>query len=621
MLAFSQKRILDALNTPPEKMTPDQIAVASRVIDGLTGASASEAVGELKSAGMPDQIVGTMQRKVDDLYVQMNQEQNEDARSAIKKHVALILAGVALTFGTMGLAIPAVIAAVVAAFPALAQEWSDFRDQYSKDIASKYHAKQQEHAAKHTAAVAGAAAFAGKAATPPEPAPARSLRTAQTAIASTVHHPFGSPAGPGLFSVKGLQLPAYIQNVAHALGLPESQAIHEAVGIVQNWAAGHDGHGHKVTPEVQAAAVKAIAEWEADKAAAKGSGRSAVVAYEYRAELSTAEINNLPDSAFAHIESGGSKDSEGKTTPRDLRHYPIHDAAHVRNALGRAGNEMQNGDQGAQQIARAAMPKIQAAAKAMGIGGALGQSDDGRALAVMEEVREVRITSQYRDLDSSLELRMAPDGGQWIGGYAAVFRPRESRNLGGFVEQVDPGALSGARAAGWQGVVCRYNHNNDMVLGTTASGTLQLHTDGVGLDYQVLPPESRADVRELVQRGDIRYSSFAFRCAPGGDEWGITDQNFPRRILHDITLIDVAPVLTPAYPDATAAVRATSPALRSLAAAMQISVDEVRSLADNDELRRLFTRTDRPVYRPEPKRLFGPQAAMMLLSRREDPYA
>jgi hypothetical protein len=107
----------------------------------------------------------------------------------------------------------------------------------------------------------------------------------------------------------------------------------------------------------------------------------------------------------------------------------------------------------------------------------------------------------------------------------------------------------------------------------------------------------------------------------GGDEWGITDQNFPQRTLHSVDLVDVAPVLTPAYPDATAAVRATAPALRSLADHMQVAVDEVRRLAEADELRRLFVRSDRPIYRPEPKRLFGPAAAAMLLTRRSDPYA
>lgn len=55
----------------------------------------------------------------------------------------------------------------------------------------------------------------------------------------------------------------------------------------------------------------------------------------------TSYINNLADSAFLYIEDGGSKDGEGKTKPRSLRHFPYRDAAgkidlpHLRNALAR----------------------------------------------------------------------------------------------------------------------------------------------------------------------------------------------------------------------------------------------------------------------------------------------
>jgi len=52
-------------------------------------------------------------------------------------------------------------------------------------------------------------------------------------------------------------------------------------------------------------------------------------------EMTRKKINDLPDSDFAYISPGGEKDSSGKTTPRSLRHLPIHDAAHVRNALAR----------------------------------------------------------------------------------------------------------------------------------------------------------------------------------------------------------------------------------------------------------------------------------------------
>jgi HK97 family phage prohead protease len=79
---------------------------------------------------------------------------------------------------------------------------------------------------------------------------------------------------------------------------------------------------------------------------------------EQRAELKAKTINDLPDSAFAYIEPGGEKDEEGKTVPRSKRHFPIHDAAHVRNALARAPQS---------PFGVKAMPKIRAAAKRFGI--------------------------------------------------------------------------------------------------------------------------------------------------------------------------------------------------------------------------------------------------------------
>lgn len=97
--------------------------------------------------------------------------------------------------------------------------------------------------------------------------------TAETPVASTVHHPFGSPSGPGLFRMKGAQLPAYVQNVARAMlrsgsAHDESSAIQMAIGVIRRWAAGDAGKGRKTHPDVQAAAVKAIADWEALKARA-----------------------------------------------------------------------------------------------------------------------------------------------------------------------------------------------------------------------------------------------------------------------------------------------------------------------------------------------------------------
>lgn len=55
----------------------------------------------------------------------------------------------------------------------------------------------------------------------------------------------------------------------------------------------------------------------------------------------TAYVNELPDSAFLYVEGGGSKDADGRTTPRDLRHFPYKDQSgkvdlpHLRDAVGR----------------------------------------------------------------------------------------------------------------------------------------------------------------------------------------------------------------------------------------------------------------------------------------------
>tara|TARA_R100000458_G_C8245077_1_gene223228 strand:- start:516 stop:1190 length:675 start_codon:yes stop_codon:yes gene_type:complete len=80
------------------------------------------------------------------------------------------------------------------------------------------------------------------------------------------------------------------------------------------------------------------------------------------AKMSSKQKNDLPDSDFAYIEPGGKKDAEGKTVPRSLRHLPINDAAHVRNALARLDQTDIS-----PEAKKAALRKIKAAAKKFGI--------------------------------------------------------------------------------------------------------------------------------------------------------------------------------------------------------------------------------------------------------------
>lgn len=91
------------------------------------------------------------------------------------------------------------------------------------------------------------------------------------------------------------------------------------------------------------------------------------ILFRIKAKISVASRNDLPDSDFAYIEPGGTKDDSGKTAPRSLRHYPIQDEAHVRNALSRIAQAIKRGGKSA-EIAKKAQSNVRDAAKKFGIG-------------------------------------------------------------------------------------------------------------------------------------------------------------------------------------------------------------------------------------------------------------
>jgi uncharacterized protein len=244
-------------------------------------------------------------------------------------------------------------------------------------------------------------------------------------------------------------------------------------------------------------------------------------------------------------------------------------------------------------------------------------ADQLAALYASENSSEASMTDiERRYTLVAVELRARGDKPK-IGGYAAVWN-RLSQNLGGFVEQAAPSLFNNSRGNGWPDVLARYNHDDNMLLGTVAGGTLRLEIDETGLLYEVDPPAARADVTELVERGDVSKSSFAFRLYPEGDEWGVSDQGYPMRTLLSAQLVDVAPVNLPAYRDTSVSQRDLEVAFRSLANQVEAELADVVKLAAENELRKLFVRTDGPAI-PKP-RMFGP-SAVTELKRKRDPAA
>lgn len=157
----------------------------------------------------------------------------------------------------------------------------------------------------------------------------------------------------------------------------------------------------------------------------------------------------------------------------------------------------------------------------------------------------------------NVELRKNEEEEGIVSGYAAVFRS-VSNELWGFEEIIDQGAFDNADLSD---VRALFNHDANKILARSSSGTLKLEIDDVGLRYEFSLPNTSDgnDLREMMKRGDVSQSSFAFTVAR--DSWEErTDESgspmLPLRHIHEVRRVyDVSPVTFPAYEAATATLR------------------------------------------------------------------
>jgi uncharacterized protein len=150
------------------------------------------------------------------------------------------------------------------------------------------------------------------------------------------------------------------------------------------------------------------------------------------------------------------------------------------------------------------------------------------------------------------EIRMIDEeNSPKITGYAAVFNEL-SENLGGFREQIAPGAF--AKTIQTADVRALWNHDPNFVLGRNKSGTLQLAEDERGLRIEIIPPDAQwaKDLIASMKRGDVDQMSFGFRTIE--DEWE-TRGGENIRTLKEVELFDVSIVTYPAYPQTEAQAR------------------------------------------------------------------
>lgn len=134
----------------------------------------------------------------------------------------------------------------------------------------------------------------------------------------------------------------------------------------------------------------------------------------------------------------------------------------------------------------------------------------------------------------------------------AVVYDQLSQDLGGWQEVIKPGAATRTLAA-TPDVRFLINHDANLLLARTASGTLRLteDADGVLVDSDMADVSYARDLAVLIERGDLSQMSFGFWVTADG--WSGS--------LHEVREFDfdggdVSAVTFPAYTQTSAELRA-----------------------------------------------------------------
>lgn len=138
------------------------------------------------------------------------------------------------------------------------------------------------------------------------------------------------------------------------------------------------------------------------------------------------------------------------------------------------------------------------------------------------------------------------DGKIFLEGYFARFNePYEV--CAGWIETINPGAFSRYLATDGD-TKALWNHNTDLVLGSTKAGTLSLAETNEGLFGVIEINRNDSDAMNAyarIERGDVTGCSFGFDCIM--DDFYDDEGNFRTVIREVYPLYEVSPCTFPAY--------------------------------------------------------------------------
>lgn len=189
-----------------------------------------------------------------------------------------------------------------------------------------------------------------------------------------------------------------------------------------------------------------------------------------------------------------------------------------------------------------------------------------------------------------------------IEGYAALYSSR-SVNLGGFTEEITPGAFDGVIEKSVTLALIDHNQSRGILAkNSKGKGSLTLEADEKGLHFRFSAPETELgnELIEYLKRGDITQCSFAFSVAD--EHWEKTGADeYVRHIDKIDRLYDVSAVFNPAYPETSIAMRS----LEAFKAEIEQRAEEETKTetpeVKEEETKEEETKVEEPKDEPQPE--------------------
>lgn len=146
---------------------------------------------------------------------------------------------------------------------------------------------------------------------------------------------------------------------------------------------------------------------------------------------------------------------------------------------------------------------------------------------------------------TEVTTRSAEDGSPILEGYFVRYDDVYTITEGA-TESIAPGAFAESIHGD---VRALYNHNQDIVLGRTSAGTLQLEDRELGLwgSIKINPKDTQAmDAYERIRRGDVSGCSFGFNIEKESTE--VRDDGSVHWTIEKVNpLFEISAVVFPAY--------------------------------------------------------------------------